>query len=421
MDSVSLWKTPKHVVRIDTLEELRDAYASQGGVVWIHWDLGNVVLDIGDPDPEHLREAPFLVRLLEDAFSPQEGDIASAIIQRRANFVGTRLVGGGLQCLDDNRERGALWMFDSQVPLLAYSIDRQATDEERAQTWRWALMEWNRIVAICAPNLLITLRNSDHAAVFGDAGRVVEAAEDDGRYSPSKWHWSDPSVHNAVVPWLPSGSDEIRSGDLLAAIARDCAELFEAVRAWVVAEAEEVEVATLVPTWGAEAIDEASLARRHGWLLQQATRVRAGVDWAHDSQPLPNSLLSARSGPSEAEARRRELLSALTAVRNNLRSSLDLVASANTAEQLKLTRREAARSSAFQSTIAFLTTILLAPGLIAAVFGAMPGLLENHPAQRFLMIAASMAVAAAASSLALRKVVRRAESKEGDQATSNAR
>jgi hypothetical protein len=406
---LSHWRGADDAVELSSLEGIRRAYEMRAGVVWMHWDVSAVGLEPGSSDLRRLHDAEFLTRLLSDAFAPQEGDPISRIIKWRLNLVGTRAF-GGLSSFEGEDEGAAICMFDAEVFDVAYSVPSEFKVEIFRDIWRRALLKRHRVAGIAVPFLLITIRNDNEPVFFDEDLHSFARAEEDGdRPLSGRWQWSDRALAGAIRNRLSGSRQSMRSGDALVAIGRECVEAYEGLRSWLLAEAEEVELARVAPHLIEADLDQIALAHRHAWLLQQASRVRAALDWGRLGNQLPVELFGDPEIKIELEQRRGELLVALTGVRNTLRSALDLVATASTAEQLELSREDAARSSTFQSAITFVTTVLLAPGLVAAVFGAMPSLLEDHPLQRFVAIVVSMALAGGLAGMVLRSISRDAE------------
>jgi hypothetical protein len=400
------WRSVDDVVDLSSLESLKDAYEMGAGVVWMHWDVSAVGLEPGDPDRRRLGDAEFLSRILKDAFAPRDGDPISQIIKWRLNVVGT-LAFGGLTSFEDKDEDGAVCMFDSEVFDIVYSFPSWVKAEMFRESWRRVVLQRHRVAGIAVPSLVITIRNDGDPVYFDEEiRRESEHEGDENELLSPPWIWSDAALTKGLSRRLRSSKLALRSGDFLAAVGRECVEAYEEPRSWLLAETEDIEVARLAPDLTEGEIDQIAFARRHAWLLRQASRVRAALDWSRTDHELPAELFSDEEIQLETVERRHELLAALTEVRGNLRSALDLVATASTAEQLELTRDEAARSNAFQSAITFVAAVLLAPGLVAAIFGAMPSVLEDCPSWRFVAIVASMVLAGGFAALMLRSISR---------------
>ena len=409
------WRTAANVAEIRSVSNLRSAYEMRFGVVWMHWDVSTRGLAAGDAKRKELGEAAFLTRLLTDAFAPKKSDAISPIIEWHLNYVRT-YASGGLRDFGDDDSRPTVCKFESNVFDVVWTIPegrvspkllREIVDEP----WRRALLQHHTIVGLAVPNLLITLRNDGEPVFLNEEVQREDEEDEDQEPLSSEYVWSQRALSRAGEKWLGLGEDEEpRSGDLLAAMARECVESFDSVRSWFAAEAEEVEVARVAPELAKRGRSEVDLARRHGWLLQQISAVRAALDWPHDGREVRKDLFRCGTVPKELEERRRQLLAAIVEVRGTLRSALDLVAVSTTAEQLELSREEAGRSAAFQSAITFVTTVLLAPALVAAVFGAMPSVLEHHPWLRLGLIVVAMVAAALLTGVALRFVTRQRSS-----------
>lgn len=404
LSRLGYWRDPTEFYEVDSLQALNSAYQERRGVVWIHWDVNATGLDPGSPELRRIGDAAFLTRLLTDAFHVEDGDAISQIIEWRLNTVGTGAF-GGMRNLADDDERRPVCLFDSEVFDVAYAFPNRIAVEMFRDSWRRALIQRHTVAGIATPFLAVTIRNDAAPIYFDDEIRTEEDADpDEDQILSPKWMWSDQALARAIGRWLGGSSSAMNSGDLLAAIARECIESYEEARSWLMAQAEEVEVARLAPDIRDSSADQKLLAARHHWLLQQASNVRAGLDWNHDGREVPEELFTEVQARAAADGRRRDLLSALTEVRGTLRSALDLVSTASAAEQLELSRQEAARSSSFQSAITFVATVLLAPGLVAAVFGAMPSVLEGDTTARFVLLAVLMVLAAALSGTVLRQI-----------------
>lgn len=398
------WKDPTDFRDAPSLQALNVAYRERRGVVWLHWDVSATGLDPGSPERRRIGDATFLTQFLTDAFQPEDGDAISQIIKWRLNAVGTGAF-GGMRDLADDEERGSVCLFDSEVFDIAYAFPDQIAVEMFRDSWRRALIQRHTVAGIATPFLAVTIRNDAAPIYFDDAIRMEEDDDaDESRILSPGWMWSDQMLAKAAGRWLGGSSSAMNSGDFLVAIARECIESYEEARSWLMAQAEEVEVARLAPGIRDSNADQKLMATRHHWLLQQASHVRAGLDWNHDGREVPEDLFTEVQTRVAADERRRDLLSALTEVRGTLRSALDLVSTANAAEQLELSRQEAARSSSFQSAITFVATVLLAPGLVAAVFGAMPTVLAGDATIRFVLLAVLMVFAALFSGIVLRRI-----------------
>lgn len=88
--------------------------------------------------------------------------------------------------------------------------------------------------------------------------------------------------------------------------------------------------------------------------------------------------------------------------REDLRASFDLIASTQASEQLSLSRDAQERSDRFRGLIDFIAAVLLVPSLVAAFFGALPGVLSTHPEARFALVLGSMIVLGLVSFFGLR-------------------
>ncbi|HEU5253369.1 MAG TPA: hypothetical protein VFU16_08615 [Solirubrobacterales bacterium] len=388
------------VVEIGSAEEMKRAYARRVGVLWAHWDVDALRLERGSEEALEVFHGEFLARFLTECLRPEQDDAVSQIVKWRMNIVRSAAF-GGLSEFSDENDGGSICMFDSQVFDIVYSFPSEIEREMLRESWRRVAWQSHVVAGIAVPFLALTVRNAADP-VFFDA--ELRRKDEEDREHEMPWNWSYTGLEKAVRHWSEEFPHEFRSGDLLAAVSRECVESYEEIRSWLMAQAEEVEVARLAPDLVDLRIDQADLARRHHWLLQQASRARAALDWSHDGREVPEDLFSGTRTRTVTEDRRQALLHNVTAARSTLRSALDLVSSASAAEQLALTRAEAARSSAFQSAITFVTTVLLAPGLVAAIFGALPSVLADRPTARLMLLTALMLVAAGGSALVLRRI-----------------
>jgi hypothetical protein len=407
--SVVHWRGADDAHDLSSIGEISAAYNSGRGVVWIHWEVSTVGLEARSPEARDIRDAVFLEDFLGEAFNPKPGDAVDRIIRWRLNLVSTAARGGLHSFEEEGEEVGDICMFDSDVFGVGYiwpegELTAKDVLPMIRDSWQRVLLPVNTITAIAAPGLAVTIRNVAAPAYFDELA-AVNGLEDEEEEEPPlrpEWRWSDAAIKKSFRRSIRTAGSVFGSGDLLAVLADECVEAYEEPRSWLQKETEEVEVARLAPDLVGHDIDQVAFARRHAWLLQQASRIRAALDWGRADRDLPEDLFCDPEILKAMEDRRLAMLAALTEVRSTLRSALDLVATSSSAEQLELSRSEAARSSAFQSAITFVTAVLLAPALVAAVFGAMPGVLADYPSRRFEVIVISMVLAGAVSFLAIR-------------------
>lgn len=107
------------------------------------------------------------------------------------------------------------------------------------------------------------------------------------------------------------------------------------------------------------------------------------------------------------ERRRQTELRAVGDLKQDVRAAIALLSSILTEELLELGRVEQRRAQDLQTAVTYVSAVLLAPGLVAAFFGAVPSVFDKHPTLRLLVIVGVMGVAGVASFYALRRIQQR--------------
>jgi Mg2+ and Co2+ transporter CorA len=100
-----------------------------------------------------------------------------------------------------------------------------------------------------------------------------------------------------------------------------------------------------------------------------------------------------------------------------LRNSLDLMAANSAAQQLRLSREQARRTSNLEELVAVIASVLLVPTLIAEIYGGVTNLPGGGEWSGFGLILLLMAASGGAAYLVFRRVWRRARSEEDSDAS----
>jgi hypothetical protein len=110
-----------------------------------------------------------------------------------------------------------------------------------------------------------------------------------------------------------------------------------------------------------------------------------------------------RDAASDSLALHSRALDVLQAARRALGDALSWVAQQEAASVLSRQEQAELSDATLRKAINLVATLLLGPGLVAAVFGAMPGWFDSRPSTRFAIMGAAMIASALGLSLLFRE------------------
>ena len=361
LERLTLWWIDGGVLQTADLDPAAIPELREGRVVWAHWELGSIDVPAG-AQPE-----------LDD-FLDCLGEHGMELRQWIWNLTRPE-VGGGFRPAPPALERGVGATFFDTV---ASRVRADLASTVPGLKDQRPIVQRTMLTALAHRGLLLTVRYPT-TCTHREPTSAVRLHDADS----SCWR-ADDLEHSIAVAHRQLSTDELHSGEFLAAVTFDILREADRLRSWLVTELEELDFAQL-QIRGEEPDAKQrrqDLQRRYRWLLERATELRVALEWGWDERDCPADHFKGNDNVLAICGLRNRQLRELYNLKQDVRASLDLFSTVLTQEALELARTEQRRTAGLHTAVTYVSAGVLVPGLVAGVFDALPSIFEQQPLAR---------------------------------------